>query len=261
MAQLWPIAHEREEAMNPPELFDLYDQATEGLSCQDGDRYQATLLDTAQHMFDAETNRRDGVETRAGVVVGAAGLLGSLVIGAGQLAITRSPPRLGLVGWIMVVFYVLSLAYFTVAIVAALAAQGSTGAIRGNILDPSDLPPASPNPTRQRGSLRPTAGQDPTPVHHQELQAGQPADQPPSRRAALPPQRHRRRSRCRSAGSLGDQVGRRSGHQCPLRLVRVALVMARFLHSQGQCPLWQSTLAIKWGAGKTATDPVDWRPS
>lgn len=143
MVQMWPLAPAPESVLNPPQLFEAYDQAVSGLRHRVGDQHQGTLLEIAQHMYDAETDRRSAIETRAGVVVGAAGLLGSLVVAAGQLAVTRTAPHLSLAGWIMVVFYILSLAYFALAVVAALGAQGSREEVRGNVIDPTDLTPSS----------------------------------------------------------------------------------------------------------------------
>jgi hypothetical protein len=152
VAQVWPLARTPETAMNPPEIFETYDKAVSGLSHRVGDQHQDTLLEAAQHMYDAETDRRGAIETRAGVVVGAAGLLGSLVVAAGQLAVTRTAPHLSPAGWIMVAFYILSLVYFALAIFAALASQGSREEVRGNVIDPTDLTPSSPFSRDQKGA-------------------------------------------------------------------------------------------------------------
>jgi hypothetical protein len=52
----------------------------------------------------------------------------------------------------MVAFYVLSLAYFALAVFAALAAQGSREEVRGNVIDPTDLTPSSPMTRDDKGA-------------------------------------------------------------------------------------------------------------
>jgi hypothetical protein len=109
------------------------------------DSYSTALLDASQRIYDGEVARRESINTRCGALLATGGILGTLVVAAGQLGLAQKKGDFNVATWVVFGLFLLSLAYIGVAIVMALAVQGDR---QGSVIDPSDLPPGSPNEMR-----------------------------------------------------------------------------------------------------------------
>ena len=95
-----------------------------------------TLLSASQRFYDGEATRRESINTRCGAVLSTAGILGALVVAAGQLGLMQHKGSFSFAAWIVYVLFVVSLAYLGLSIVTALKVQGD---IQGNAVGPDDL--------------------------------------------------------------------------------------------------------------------------
>jgi hypothetical protein len=139
LRQVVPLAH-LSSALNPSPVFARYDNAASEVERASPGRFVSTLLDEARRMFDEEGTRRDGINARAGVLLGTSGVLGGIIVAGGQIVLGSSRPSLSMLGEVAVGFYIASILYVGLGIVQCLKVQ-SVG--RGNLLGPDDLPPLS----------------------------------------------------------------------------------------------------------------------
>jgi hypothetical protein len=94
-----------------------------------------TLLAASQRIYDGEATRRESINTRCGAVLSTAGILGALVVGAGQLGLQHKG-SFGFVAGIVWFLFVVSLLYLGLSIAMALRVHGE---IQGNVVGPHDL--------------------------------------------------------------------------------------------------------------------------
>jgi len=92
-------------------------------------------------MYDGENARRESINARCTTLLGVGGIIGALVVAAGQFGLNQRQGSLGVATWIVLVAFICSLLYIGAAIVMALNIQA---AMQGNVVDPNDIPPASP---------------------------------------------------------------------------------------------------------------------
>jgi hypothetical protein len=103
-----------------------------------------TFLSMSQNIYDAVTSRRESINTRCAAVLGTAGILGTLVVAAGQLGLTlRSGPANNYT-WAVLVFFLVSLVYLGYAIALALHVHGD---IQGEVIDWNNLDTCNPRET------------------------------------------------------------------------------------------------------------------
>jgi hypothetical protein len=125
-------------------FFDSYRQAVKELdnpgAAHDG--YAPTLLAVSERIYDGETSRRESINTRCAALLSTGGILGALVVAAGQLGIGQKKGSYGIAALIVLALFVASLVYIGLSIVLALIVQGSR---QGSIIDPTDLPPKGGN--------------------------------------------------------------------------------------------------------------------
>jgi hypothetical protein len=95
-----------------------------------------TLLSVSQKIYDAETSRRESINTRCSTVLNTAGILGALVVAAGQLGLMLHARKLTGFTWPVLVFFLISLAYLGYSVIIALQVHG---AIQGEVIDAYDL--------------------------------------------------------------------------------------------------------------------------
>lgn len=123
-----------ESEINPEAPFNTYLEALTALA-QAPDDMTPDLLLQAKHLFDNEARRQESSENRAGTVISAAGIAGTLIVGAGSLVAVSGPLWLRL---IMGGLYVVALVYLALATANALRVQRSK---RRWTLGPDDLVP------------------------------------------------------------------------------------------------------------------------
>jgi hypothetical protein len=125
----------------PPDQDPTYDVACQAAITAIGaggpGHHVPTLLTTSQRIYDAEATRRESINTRAGALIGTAGILGSLVVAAGQLGLDQKSGAFGIAAWSVLVLFVISLAYLAASLLLALRVQGAR---QGAVVDPTDLP-------------------------------------------------------------------------------------------------------------------------
>jgi hypothetical protein len=101
-----------------------------------GKNFNPTLLSFNQKIYDAEATRRESINTRCGVVLSTAGILGTLVVAAGQLGLIKQGSSHKPLAWIIWALFVISLVYVLRSIIIALRVQGG---IQAELVDPHDL--------------------------------------------------------------------------------------------------------------------------
>jgi hypothetical protein len=95
-----------------------------------------TLLSISQKTYDAEVTRRDSINGRCSTVLNTAGILGALVVAAGQLGLMLHDRPLSGYTWPVLIFFLSSLAYLGYSVIIALQVQGG---IQGEVIDAYDL--------------------------------------------------------------------------------------------------------------------------
>jgi hypothetical protein len=103
------------------------------------DDFSPTLLAASERVYDAELTRRESINNRCGAVLSTAGILGALVVGAGQLGLMQHEGSLGVVAGIIWLLFGVSLLYLGLSIAMALRVHGG---IQDNVVGPGDLMPA-----------------------------------------------------------------------------------------------------------------------
>jgi hypothetical protein len=98
--------------------------------------YAPTLLTVSQKVYDGEISRRESINTRCGAVLSTGGILGALVVAAGQLGLMRQKGSFGFVTGLVWVLFGISLLYLGLSIAMALKVQGD---IQGDVVGPHDL--------------------------------------------------------------------------------------------------------------------------
>jgi hypothetical protein len=137
---LWPRRGNVDD-VNPPYAFagyenSVYDIEHAGPSAED----DSTLLAQSWKIFDNESTRRNSIDSRAGALMPAIGLVASLVTGIGFTAFKDAAiplnPR-----WVILVTYVLALIYLVRTMLLLFVVHGR---IFRYTPDPSDLSPTPP---------------------------------------------------------------------------------------------------------------------
>jgi|SRR5215813_1275508 len=124
--------------------FDSYRQAVNELNNPGGvqNGYAPALLAVSERIYDSEVSRRESINARCAALLSTGGILGALVVAAGQLGLAQKKGSYGTAALIVLVLFIVSLLYIGASIVMALAVQGSR---QGSIVDPTDLPPKGGN--------------------------------------------------------------------------------------------------------------------
>jgi hypothetical protein len=136
---------------DPPgqdEYYKEYNAAIDAIGLAGDGDHVTTQRSVSQRVYDTEAARRESINTRAGALIGTAGVLGSLVVAAGQLGLDVKKGSFGAAAWVVFVFFVVSLAYLGATLVLALRVQGAQ---QGNVVDPTDLAP-QPNEPSNKGA-------------------------------------------------------------------------------------------------------------
>jgi hypothetical protein len=133
-------------AATDQQFFDSYRQAVSKLKDEGPDQggYSPTLLDSSQRIYDSEVARRESINTRCGAVLSTGGILGTLVVAAGQLGLAQRTGTFNVATWVDLGLFIASLLYISASITMALAVQGDN---QGSLTDPTDLPPNDPAET------------------------------------------------------------------------------------------------------------------
>jgi hypothetical protein len=118
--------------------YQRYADAIEAIQQSGAGNHKETLLAESQRVHDAEGSRRESLNTRAGVLVGVIGVIGSLVVAAVSLTLTNKNNVSGSAVDLVLAFFILSLVYLTLSLVQALQVQGDW---QGAVIDPTDLQP------------------------------------------------------------------------------------------------------------------------
>jgi len=95
-----------------------------------------TLLSVSQKIYDAEVTRRESINTRCTTVLNTAGILGALVVAAGQLGLMLHGHKLTGFTWPVLILFLISLAYLGYSVIIALQVHG---ALQGEVIDAYDL--------------------------------------------------------------------------------------------------------------------------
>jgi hypothetical protein len=101
-----------------------------------------TLLSISQKTYDAEVTRRESVNSRCSAVLNTAGILGALVVAAGQIGLMLHDRPISGAAWPVLIFFLISLAYLGYSVIIALQVHG---AIQGEVIDAYDLWADNPN--------------------------------------------------------------------------------------------------------------------
>ena len=107
-----------------------------------GKNFNPTLLSFSQKIYDAEMTRRESINTRCGALLSTAGILGTLVVAAGQLGLIQQSSSHKPLAWIVYALFVVSLVYVLRSIIIGLQVQGG---IQGEVIDADDLHPDKPS--------------------------------------------------------------------------------------------------------------------
>jgi hypothetical protein len=105
-------------------------------SAETPEKYGTAILTASQRLYDDGLTRRESINTRCGAVLSTGGILSALFVAAGQLGLMQQKGSYGIAAWIVLVVFLIALAFVGFSIVMALAVQAAT---RGNVLDPGDL--------------------------------------------------------------------------------------------------------------------------
>jgi hypothetical protein len=127
-------------AYDPPgqqALYDSYDAARQEIGMSPDGPYAPTLLAITERVYDAETARRESLNTRAGALIGTAGILGSLVVAAGQIGLDAKTKTFNAATWVVLFFFIVSLIYLGATLVLALLVHMG---MQGGFVDATDLP-------------------------------------------------------------------------------------------------------------------------
>lgn len=95
-----------------------------------------TVLSISQKIYDAEITRRESINTRCSTVLSTAGILGTLVVAAGQLGLIQQSSSHKPLAWIVYIFFVVSLAYVGCSIAIALRVHAD---VQGAVIDAHDM--------------------------------------------------------------------------------------------------------------------------
>ena len=91
---------------------------------QNAQNASPTLLLISQKTYDAEATRRDSINGRCSTVLNTAGILGALVVAAGQLGLMLHDRPVSGATWPVLIFFLISLAYFGYSVSHRLAGAG-----------------------------------------------------------------------------------------------------------------------------------------
>lgn len=103
---------------------------------QEQHNYSPTLLTASQKIYDGEISRRESINTRCSAALSTGGILGALIVAAGQLGLMQQKGSFGSVAGIVWVLFGISLLFLGLSIAMALKVQGDIG---GNVVGPHDL--------------------------------------------------------------------------------------------------------------------------
>jgi hypothetical protein len=120
-----------------------YADAIEAIRSRGAGDHAQTLFAESQRVHDAEGSRRESLNTRAGVLIGVIGLVGSLVVAAAQFTLESKHKASGPGVDLVLAFFIVSLLYLAVSLVQALRVQGDK---QGAVIDPTDLEPRDGEP-------------------------------------------------------------------------------------------------------------------
>jgi hypothetical protein len=134
--------------LNPDAVFEPYTEAIARVR-QQADLPPSAVLDMSRYVFGRDSDRSESINDRAGTLLGATGLIATLIVFASPLVkggirgFTHQP-----VGIVALVAYALALGYLGWSATVCLAVQG--GATRYD-LGPDDLGPAQKYPQYELG--------------------------------------------------------------------------------------------------------------
>jgi hypothetical protein len=128
-------------------FFDGYEEAVSRINDPGPSQasYSPTLLAASQRIYDSEVARRESINTRCGAALATGGILGTLVVAAGQLGLAQRKGPFNVTTWIDLSLFIASLLYIGASITMALAVQGDR---QGSVTDPTDLPPEGDEGTK-----------------------------------------------------------------------------------------------------------------
>lgn len=135
---VWPRS-QAEHVINPPELFAGYERSSRELGGATG-AAASSILTTARALFDDEQGRPASLDGRAGLIIGATGVIATLFAGVGGSLLGKADLGSAAARGELV-FYVVALVYLGRAVTSALRVQGSIARYR---LGPDDLVPIEP---------------------------------------------------------------------------------------------------------------------
>jgi hypothetical protein len=135
----WPRAPEEDE-FNPGSIFETYKRVLADLGAEQHPVKDTELLQVTRQLFEDEAQRRESIDARAGLLFGATGISGSLIVGVAP-GLLRIVPHATVapLSYEILACYLPALVFFGRTIVNAIRVQGS---IRGYTLGPDDLLPS-----------------------------------------------------------------------------------------------------------------------
>lgn len=148
---VWPRPSTDPET-NPDHIFERYAQALAALDPNQSSVLDKQLLDFAQKLFDDASARRTEIDSAAGAVLAANGIVVSLIVGIGfgSLKDLMQTERIDVIA--IYLFFAISLLFLGRAIFYAI--RIGTAAVFRNTLGPDDIAPLPPEP-HPPGSVSP----------------------------------------------------------------------------------------------------------
>jgi hypothetical protein len=148
--EAWPRAQEEDE-INPGGVFQIYERVLADLETGQLPVNDTELLRVTRQLFEDEAQRRASIDARAGLLFGATGISGSLIVGVAP-GLLRSVPHAAVapLSYAILACYVAALVLFGRTIVNAIRVQGF---IIRFTLGPNDLLPSQNAATSYERSL------------------------------------------------------------------------------------------------------------
>ena len=131
---VWPSTLDFEE-LNPSAVFAEYEKVCAALS-KASSPDSSMLLATARQMFDDDATRRQSIDSRAGLLLGAVGVAAALVTGVGLSSLASFSASLKPTEWLALAVYVVVVIFLGRTAVIVL---GLHGTLIRHMLGPEDL--------------------------------------------------------------------------------------------------------------------------
>lgn len=130
-----------EDRLNPPPIFQVYEDAVTVISGSPASPDDPKLLDLSLKLFDADASRRASIDSRAGSMMSSITLAATLVTGVGFTSFKDASALSPVAFWALFLTFVLTLLFLTATTLMLFQIQGR---LYRSTPDPADL--ATPAP-------------------------------------------------------------------------------------------------------------------